>query len=252
MQGNEWNNEQIQPPHSAIRDRRDSWGAKFDTSNFKILANASCTSDLIILESLYVYNTKPILNNQLSSYPLSIVNYVLFFSVFFLFFCVHLCVIFFHFFVFTTIYCFAFTHFNYLLCFRYNMCFITDDGYYPKRYKYTVNTCSLNSIEDKECPENLTNVINIGDYCSVSTELVQWIGPSGYMHGQREGMSLARRTFNSLVTLIIIIKKCCNARLGESYIYPLYTPAPQYQLYRKIEEKRKTVEHKNGASSWRK
>ena len=63
-----------QPPHSAIRDNRDSFGTIFDTSNFKILANASCTSDLRILESLYIYKTKPILNNQLSSYPLSIVN----------------------------------------------------------------------------------------------------------------------------------------------------------------------------------
>ena len=36
------------PPHSAIRDHRDSCGTPFDTSNFKILANASCTSDLRI------------------------------------------------------------------------------------------------------------------------------------------------------------------------------------------------------------
>ena len=63
-----------QPPLSAIRDHRDSCGTSFDTSNFKILANASCTSDPRILESLYIYKTKPILNNQLSSYPLSIVN----------------------------------------------------------------------------------------------------------------------------------------------------------------------------------
>ena len=63
-----------QLPHSAIRDHRDNCGTPFDTNNFKILANASCTSDLRILESLYIYKTKPILNNQLSSYPLSIVN----------------------------------------------------------------------------------------------------------------------------------------------------------------------------------
>ena len=62
------------PPHSAIRDLRDSWGTPFDTSNFKILANASCTYDLRILESLYIYKTKPILNNQLSSHSLSIVD----------------------------------------------------------------------------------------------------------------------------------------------------------------------------------
>ena len=30
-----------QPPHSAIRDHRDNCGTPFDTSNFKILANAS-------------------------------------------------------------------------------------------------------------------------------------------------------------------------------------------------------------------
>ena len=63
-----------QPPHSAIGDHRDSCGASFDTSNFKIFANAYCTSDLRILESVYIYKTKPILNNQLSSYLLSIVN----------------------------------------------------------------------------------------------------------------------------------------------------------------------------------
>ena len=63
-----------QPPHSALRDHIDSCGTPFDTSNLKILANASCTSDLRILELLYIYKTKPILNNQLSSYPLSIVN----------------------------------------------------------------------------------------------------------------------------------------------------------------------------------
>ena len=63
-----------QPTHPAIRDHRDSYGPAFDTSNFKILANASCTSDLRIIESLYIYKTKLIVNNQLSSYPLSIVN----------------------------------------------------------------------------------------------------------------------------------------------------------------------------------
>ena len=43
-----------QPPHSAMRDYRDSCGTPFDTSNFKILANDSCTSDLRILELLYI------------------------------------------------------------------------------------------------------------------------------------------------------------------------------------------------------
>ena len=55
-------------------DHRDSCGTKFDTSNFKILANASCASDIRILESLYIYKTRPILNNQLSSYPLLIIK----------------------------------------------------------------------------------------------------------------------------------------------------------------------------------
>ena len=77
-----------QSPHSAIRDHRDSCGTPFDTSNFKILVNTSCTSDLKFLESLYIYKAKPILNNQLSSYPLSIVNQVCFLLVFFSFFCV--------------------------------------------------------------------------------------------------------------------------------------------------------------------
>ena len=47
-----------EPPHSAMRDHRESCGTPFDTSNFKILANASCTSDLRILESLYIYKTQ--------------------------------------------------------------------------------------------------------------------------------------------------------------------------------------------------
>ena len=62
-----------QPPHLAIRDHKDSCGTPFDTRKYKILANASCTSDLRILESLYIYKTKLILNNPLSSYSLSIV-----------------------------------------------------------------------------------------------------------------------------------------------------------------------------------
>ena len=49
-----------QPPHSAIRDHRDVCGTPFDTSNFKILANASCTSDLRILEFLYIFKTRKI------------------------------------------------------------------------------------------------------------------------------------------------------------------------------------------------
>ena len=69
-----------QPPHSAMRDYRDSCATPFDTSNFKILANDSCTSDLRILKLLYIYKTKPILNNQLSSYHCKLI--------FFPFFCV--------------------------------------------------------------------------------------------------------------------------------------------------------------------
>ena len=44
-----------QPPHSEICNHRDSCGSPFDTSEFKILANASCTSDLRILELLCIY-----------------------------------------------------------------------------------------------------------------------------------------------------------------------------------------------------
>ena len=42
--------------------------------NSKILTNASCTYDLRILLSLFISKAKPVLNNQLSSYSLSIVD----------------------------------------------------------------------------------------------------------------------------------------------------------------------------------
>ena len=111
-----------QPRHWAIRDHRDSCGTQFDTSN--LLANASCSSDLNFLESLYIYKTKPILNNI---YQLPILIYLLpiyfilpiyFLMAFFSFFCVH-----------CLIYCLAFTHLICLLSFRYNMRFIDDDGF---------------------------------------------------------------------------------------------------------------------------
>ena len=60
------------PPHSAIREHSNTCNNKIHSSNFKILASASCTIDLKILESLHITKSKPVLNNMQSSYPLSI------------------------------------------------------------------------------------------------------------------------------------------------------------------------------------
>ena len=61
----------MQKPNSAIRDGRDSSGNPFDTSNFNVLANASCTvlRSVRILDSYNIYKTMPVLKNQLGSYP---------------------------------------------------------------------------------------------------------------------------------------------------------------------------------------
>ena len=60
------------PPHSAVREHTVSCDSRLRSSDFKVLASASSTLDLKILESLYILKTKPKLNNMQCSYPLSI------------------------------------------------------------------------------------------------------------------------------------------------------------------------------------
>ena len=62
------------PPHSAVREHSKSCGAAVDIDSFRVLSTSSYELDLRILESLFIFKIKPDLNNQLSSYPLSIVK----------------------------------------------------------------------------------------------------------------------------------------------------------------------------------
>ena len=59
---------------SAVREHSESCGAAVDIDSFRVLSTSSYELDLRILESLFIFKTKPDLNNQLSSYPLSIVK----------------------------------------------------------------------------------------------------------------------------------------------------------------------------------
>ena len=62
------------PPHSAIRDHAEQCDIRVKSDQFKILNSSSNSFDLRVLESLYILKSKSVLNNQLSSYPLSIVS----------------------------------------------------------------------------------------------------------------------------------------------------------------------------------
>jgi hypothetical protein len=62
------------PPHSAVRVRAEQCNVPVSDSDFRILASTTGVSDLLILESLYIFEQKPILNAANSSYLLEIVN----------------------------------------------------------------------------------------------------------------------------------------------------------------------------------
>jgi len=62
------------PPHSAIRDHSESCNQPISNDNFTILASIKNQTDLRLLESMYIFKLKPILNNDQSAFPLSIVN----------------------------------------------------------------------------------------------------------------------------------------------------------------------------------
>ena len=56
------------------RVNTESCGAAADIDSFRVLSTSSYELDFRILESLFIFKTKPDLNKQLSSYPLSIVK----------------------------------------------------------------------------------------------------------------------------------------------------------------------------------
>ena len=62
------------PPHSAVRDHSELCSTNVDINNIKVLATTSNEINLKILESLHIFKSRPGLNNQLSSYPLLVVN----------------------------------------------------------------------------------------------------------------------------------------------------------------------------------
>ena len=62
------------PDPSPIRDHSHACDTLVTTDNFSILGKANSGLDLRILESLYIFNKKPSLNNMSSSYPLHTVR----------------------------------------------------------------------------------------------------------------------------------------------------------------------------------
>ena len=63
-----------QPPSSAIRPHSQACNSEISIDQFKILDFNSDFTDLRILESLYIYNTKPVLNSTESAFPLTILG----------------------------------------------------------------------------------------------------------------------------------------------------------------------------------
>ena len=62
------------PPHSVIRDHSRQCDVHVSLQNFHVLGTTNCFSDLYILESLHIVKKKPVLNNRLTSFHLSIVG----------------------------------------------------------------------------------------------------------------------------------------------------------------------------------
>ena len=65
----------VRPPESSIRDHVIECNSNLSAQNFKIVASNNSTISLRILESLYIINNKPDLNNTKSAFPLKIVTY---------------------------------------------------------------------------------------------------------------------------------------------------------------------------------
>ena len=61
------------PPFSAIREHCQHNNCKIELSNFSIIGCCRSETELRILESLHINNSRPVLNNMNSSFQLSIV-----------------------------------------------------------------------------------------------------------------------------------------------------------------------------------
>ena len=62
------------PSHSNIREHAQTCGTPITIDNFTILDSCSNTNDLRILESLYIFKDRPVLNNMQSAHPLCVVS----------------------------------------------------------------------------------------------------------------------------------------------------------------------------------
>ena len=60
------------PPNSNILEHKLECGCKVEPTNFRILTSTKYDLDRKILESIYIHNKKPTLNNHQSSIPLSV------------------------------------------------------------------------------------------------------------------------------------------------------------------------------------
>jgi hypothetical protein len=71
------------PSHSAIRTHAEKCDTPVRLSDFKVLGRANHPMELRILESLFIFQLKPNLNDMQSAYPLQIVNSQYFVYLFF-------------------------------------------------------------------------------------------------------------------------------------------------------------------------
>ena len=63
----------LAPPHSSIRDHTEKCPCDINVENFKIIKKSNSDFSLKILESLFIFTSKPKLNAMNASYPLSTV-----------------------------------------------------------------------------------------------------------------------------------------------------------------------------------
>ena len=62
------------PSHSNIREHARTCGTPIIIDNFTILDSSSNTNDLRILESLCIFEDRPVLNTMQSAHPLFVVS----------------------------------------------------------------------------------------------------------------------------------------------------------------------------------
>ena len=62
------------PSHSNIREHARTCGTPITIDNFTIVTSCSNTNDLRILESLYIFKDRPVLNDMQSAHPLCVVS----------------------------------------------------------------------------------------------------------------------------------------------------------------------------------